>query len=162
MIPEDDAPQNPEHSMIYGLATLAGHAGTRRDIRIKAIRALARIPDQNAVRVLGEMALWEPDEELRAEVMRSLEATFGDDLPDVLEGIRQELTGEWAPNQAESEQEANEEEIDPGFEIEPQATPSLVPANPQTQPVEGAPLWLLWGIFAVLILGGAVYLLLSG
>jgi len=160
MTPEDEAPQNPEHSMVYGLATLAGHAGTRRDIRIKAIRALARIPDQNAVRVLGEMALWEPDEELRAEVMRSLEATFGDDLPDVLEGIRQELTGEWAPNQAEIEEEADEEDFDPSLELQP--LPNLIPSDPQTQRVEEAPLWLLWGIIAALILGGVIYLLLTG
>ena len=88
MLSPGDSHNPPGRSEIYGLATIAGHASTRRDLRLKAIRALARIPDQNAMRVLGEMALWEEDAELRAEAIQSLEATFGDDLPAVLKRIR--------------------------------------------------------------------------
>ena len=73
MSPADEPADIPSRAEIYGLATLAGHASTRRDLRIKAMRALARIPDQNAIRVLGEMALFEEDTELRTEAFRSLE-----------------------------------------------------------------------------------------
>jgi len=52
MLSPGDSHNPPGRSEIYGLATIAGHASTRRDLRLKAIRALARIPDQNAIRVL--------------------------------------------------------------------------------------------------------------
>jgi len=152
MLPPADSNDTPSRSEIYGLATIAGHASTRRDLRLKAIRALARIPDQNAMRVLGEMALWEEDAELRAEAIQSLEATFGDDLPAVLEGIRQELTGNWvesSTDEAEVEEQPRDE-----FDVNPQAgKPQLFQAHHE----EGTPLWLLWAIIGVAVLGSLVY-----
>lgn len=144
---------------IYGLATLAGHAGTRREVRIKAIRVLARIPDQNAIHVLAEMALWEEDEGLRQEAFRALETTFGDDLPEVLEGIRLELTGQLgavSPDEGEEEPESSNAT---GFE---QAQGGQMTSIPQPDPVtrqEGAPLWLLWVVVGVVAVGGIVILM---
>ena len=160
MLPPDESHDSMSRSEIYGLATIAGHANTPRSLRIKAIRALARIPDQNAIRVLGEMALWEDDEELRGEAYRSLEATFGDDLPEVLESIRQELTGGYLEESAEEEEEAEEPEppAATGFEANPQMDYSM--QSPATK-VEGAPLGLLWVIIGLVVLGGLAYFFLT-
>jgi len=159
MLPPTESSDPASRSEIYGLATLAGHANTRRDLRIKAIRALARIPDQNAIRVLGEMALWEQDEELRGEAYRSLEATFGDDMPEVLESIRQELTGNWTESDLDEDDE-DVEETQPaaGYEEIPQMNYST--QSPTTK-VEGTPLGLLWVILGLLVLGGLAYFLLG-
>lgn len=152
MFDADETQNPPRREEIFGLATLAGHAGTRRDLRIKAIRALARIHDQNAIRVLGEMALWEEDEELRTEVTRSLEATFGDDLPEVLEGIRRELTGIWV---AGGDDEEDEEEAEPpasgGYDSVPR---EWQPSLNQPSREEGTPLWLLWVVVGIVVVGG--------
>jgi len=160
MLPPSESRDPMSRSEIYGLATIAGHANTPRALRIKAIRALARIPDQNAIRVLGEMALWEEDEGLRSEAYRSLEATFGNDLPEVLESIRQELTGGYMEGSADDEEEADEPEPQAatGFEGKPQMEYSK--QNPTTK-VEGTPLWLLWVIISVVVLGGLVYFFLT-
>lgn len=154
MLPPSESPDPASRSDIYGLATIAGHAATRRDLRIKAIRALARIPDQNAIRVLGEMALWEQDEELRTEAYRSLEATFGDDLPEVLESIRQELTGNWVDSN--SDEDEVEEETQEVSEYQVTRQPEFQSAN-QSPRVEGTPLGLLWVILGLAALGGLVY-----
>ena len=155
MLPGDESADIPSRAEIYGLATLAGHAGTRRDLRIKAMRALARIPDQNAIRVLGEMALFEEDAELRAEAVHSLEETFGEDLPKVLEGIRQELTGNWgqsSPDEEEGEEEPARLEL-------PQSV--IAPSSAYQSPrEEGTPLWLLWAVIGLVVLGGLIYLFL--
>ena len=159
MLPPSESHDSIDRSEIYGLATIAGHANTRRDLRIKAIRALARIPDQNAIRVLGEMALWEQDEELRSEAYRSLEQTFGDDLPEVLESIRQELTGGWGKSTSEVEDGTGE--VEPqgatGFEENPQL--KYAGRNSSAQ-VEGTPLWLLWVLIGLVVVGGLVYFFL--
>lgn len=156
MLPPTESHESPSRSMIYGLATLAGHAGTKREVRIKAIQALARIPDQNAIRVLGEMALWEEDEELRQEAYRALESTFGEDLPKVLEGIRLELTGQLGavnPDEGEEEQEDSPfEQVQAGQMI------GMPQSNPVTQQ-EGAPLWLLWAVLGIVVVGGIVILM---
>ncbi len=160
MLPPNDTNDPPSRSMIFGLATLAGHAGTKREVRIKAIQALARIPDQNAIRVLGEMALWEEDEGLRQEAYRALETTFGDDLPKVLEGIRLELTGQL---RAGSQEEGEGELEAPAFEhaqIQQKRLPEA--GNLQPAPVmrqEGSPLWLLWAVLGIVVIGGIVILL---
>lgn len=157
MLPTDDSHGSIDRSEIYGLATIAGHATTRRDLRIKAIRALARIPDQNAIRVLGEMALWEQDEELRTEAYRSLEATFGDDLPDVLESIRQELTGDWVEsNPDEDDEEEEESHAISEYPVERQPE---YQSYSQTTREEGTPLGVLWVVLGVLIIGGLMYFL---
>jgi len=156
MFPPEDSHDGPSRAEIFGLATIAGHAGTNRLLRLKAIRALARIPDQNAIRVLGEMALWENDTELREEARRSLEVTFGDDLPEVLEGIRQELTGAWGPNKPEAGDElpaAMPQQND--FESEAQVRPQ---PGVQGQQVEGTPLWLLWVFLGLILIGGLLYI----
>lgn len=153
LFPNPETGQTPSHAEIYGLATIAGHAASPRELRIKAIRALARIPDQNAIRVLGEMALWEEDSELRNEAYRSLEATFGDDLPEVLEGIRQELTGQWGSPPQETG--AAEEQSFDALEIPSNPKPAPTP----TQNMEGTPLWLLWLVVGLVILGGLIYFL---
>lgn len=155
LFPNPESGQTPSRAEIYGLATLAGHAGTRRDLRIKAIRALARIPDQNAIRVLGEMALWEEDNELRNEAYRALEATFGDDLPEVLEGIRQELTGQWASPPQETD--AAEEESYSVYEVP--SVPAPGPNPPQR--MEGTPVWLLWLVIGILVIAGVTWVLLA-
>jgi HEAT repeat protein len=159
MLPPNESHDSIDRSEIYGLATIAGHANTRRDLRIKAIRALARIPDQNAIRVLGEMALWERDEELRSEAYRSLGETFGDDLPEVLESIRQELTGGWVESTSEADKETRETEsqMTPGFEANPRLNYAR---RNQSAQVEGTPLWLLWVLIGLVVLGGLVYFLL--
>jgi len=154
----DTEAQKPySRAEIFGLATLAGHAGTRREIRIKAMRALARIPDQNAIHVLGEMALWEEDEEMRREAYRALETTFGDDLPEVLEGIRLELTGQLAADKEDEDdlpQTLSPELIDREvYRLEGQ--PQAYQQNPTTRE-EGAPLWLLWVVLGLVVIGGLV------
>lgn len=159
MLPPDDPRDFPSRAEIFGLATLAGHASTRRDLRIKAIRALARIPEQNAIHVLGEMALWEEDEELRSEAYRSLEATFGDDLPEVLEGIRRELTGDWGQGSSDDEDEGEEEApAQSAFEATPGGMGSGSAQGPRE---EGTPLWLLWAILGAAILVGLAIVLLA-
>jgi len=158
MLPPSESRDPMSRSEIYGLATIAGHANTPRALRIKAIRALARIPDQNAIRVLGEMALWEEDEELRSEAYQSLDATFGDDLPEVLESIRQELTGGYVEGSTEDEEaDELEPQAETGYDGRPQMDYSM--QSPTTR-VEGTPLWLLWVIISVLVLGGLVYFFL--
>ena len=160
MLPPDDPRDFPSRAEIFGLATLAGHASTRRDLRIKAIRALARIPDQNAIRVLGEMALWEEDEELRSEAYRSLEATFGNDLPEVLEGIRRELTGDWGQGSSDDEDEGEEEApAQSAFEATPGGMGNGSAQGPRE---EGTPLWLLWAVLGAVILVGLAIVLLAG
>lgn len=155
MFTDNEPQKTPNRSEIYGLATLAGHAGTRRDLRIKAIRALARIPDQNAIHVLGEMALWEDDEEIRGEAYRSLEATFGDDMPEVLESIRQELTGQWAPDEDEDEAESEPAEQPEAWMAEKYAA---IQQTPSVSQEEGTPLWLLWVVIGLAAMGGVVWL----
>ncbi|HWR64809.1 MAG TPA: HEAT repeat domain-containing protein [Bellilinea sp.] len=155
MLPPTESHDPASRSEIYGLATIAGHATTPRDLRIKAIRALARIPDQNAIRVLGEMALWEQDEELRNEANRSLEATFGDDLPEVLESIRQELTGNWVESNPD-EDDDEDEETQNASEYQIVRQPEYQTSN-QTPRVEGTPLGLLWVVLGLVILGGVLY-----
>jgi len=161
MLPPDESRDFPSRAEIFGLATLAGHASTRRDLRIKAIRALARIPDQNAIRVLGEMALWEDDEELRAEAYRSLEATFGNDLPGVLEGIRRELTGDrW---QGISDDDEDEGGVEAAAQNLYETTPGAMGSGRAQGPrEEGAPLWLLWAILGAVILAGLAIVFLAG
>lgn len=160
MFDAEETKNPPRREEIFGLATLAGHAGTRRDLRIKAIRALARIHDQNAIRVLGEMALWEEDEELRTEVTRSLEATFGDDLPEVLEGIRRELTGIWvAGGDDEEDEEEAAEAVLPELGGYDPAPREWQPSLNQPSREEGAPLWLLWVVVGIVVVGGLVILM---
>lgn len=159
MLPSAESHDPASRSEIYGLATIAGHATTRRDLRIKAIRALARIPDQNAIRVLGEMALWEQDEELRIEAYRSLEATFGDDLPEVLESIRQELTGNWVESNPDEDEDEEEEETQTASEYQGERQSEYQTIS-QTTREEGAPLGLLWVVLGLVVLGGLMYFML--
>lgn len=155
----DNQPHDsPSRAEIYGLATLAGHAGTRRDLRVKAIRALARIPDQNAIHVLAEMALWEEDEELRLEAYHALETTFGDDLPEVLEGIRRELTGDWGETRPDGEGDAEEEEVQSSGGWNRVPREGTYQPDPVTSEV-GAPLWLLWVVVGIVVIGGIVILM---
>lgn len=163
MLPPTESHDAPSREEIYGLATLAGHAGTRREVRIKAIRVLARIPDQNAIRVLGEMALWEEDPGLRQEAYAALESTFGEDLPKVLEGIRLELTGQLgAVSEDEGEGEQPENASTDLETTQERQARRLEPGMPQSNPVtqqEGAPLWLLWAVLGIVVVGGIVIMM---
>lgn len=130
---------------IHGLATLAGHGSTRKELRLKAIQSLADIPDMNAIRVLGQLILFDEDEEIRRAAESALEGMLGDNLDEYLDGLHLEITGE----------ETDEFEEDPETFASPYAQTN--PAQPSTIQEEGTPAWL-WIILILAAAGGLVWI----
>ncbi len=121
---------------IHGLATLAGHGSTKKELRLKAIQSLADIPDMNAIRVLGQLVLFEEEEEIRGAAESALEGMLGDNLDEFLDGLHLEITG----YSREETDEFEEVEEEPKTFASPYTQAST--SQPSTIQEEGTPAWL--------------------
>lgn len=81
-----------QSEMLHGL-TLVVRGEPNPALRIKAVHALGKIPDMEAIRVLAELAISENAEAVRAAAHDVLEQRFGDDLPELLNFTRLEVNG---------------------------------------------------------------------
>lgn len=132
---------------IHGLATLAGHGSTRKELRLKAIQSLADISDMNAIRVLGQLVLFAEEEEIRSAAESALKGILGDNLEEYLDGLRLEVTGE-------ETDELEEDEDQPETFASPYAQTSA--SQPSTIQEEGTPA-RLWIILILAAAGGLVW-----
>jgi hypothetical protein len=99
----------------------------------------------NAIRVLGQLILFDEDEEIRRAAESALEGMLGDNLDEYLDGLHLEITGE----------EKDEFEEDPETFASPYAKTN--PAQPSTIHEEGTPAWL-WIILILAAAGGLVWI----
>ncbi len=86
-----------DYQTLRGLIMIA-RGDPSRDLRLKAVAALAQVTDLTAIRALAELALWDEDKGVRAAAEAALRDRFGSRLPDVLEGYRREMMGDEEEN----------------------------------------------------------------
>lgn len=79
--------------LLHGL-TLVVRGEPNPALRIKAVQALGKIPDMEAIRVLAELANSEAEEPVRAAARVVLEQRFGEDLPGLLDFYRRDWEDE--------------------------------------------------------------------
>lgn len=128
-----------------------------RKIRLHAIHALRGMPGLQVYRILGELALWEEDREVKAAAHQALETMLGDDLPEFLEGLRKEWTGE-----DELEDDEMVLEVRAAGEMNPAAGPPKswdLPKDSQVMREEGTPLWV-WVLLGLVLLGAVWFVFL--
>jgi hypothetical protein len=141
---------NAEGETLHGLIAIAQN-DPKRETRLRAVRALGRVREMSATRVLAELALWDDDKVVSEAAYDAIEATFGRDTDTILEEIRRDVMGD--------EREA--EEVRQTHSSFQQTTASRspsqwnIPANSSVIKEEGAPIWLL--IVVVLAIGGGVW-----
>ena len=82
-----------DYETLRGLIMIA-RGDPNRELRLRATRSLGQYADMNAVRALAESALWDEDEGIRQAAEQALRERFGDQLPEFLEGYRQEYEGD--------------------------------------------------------------------
>ena len=139
---------NAEGETLHGLIAIA-QSDPKRETRLRAVRALGRVRDMSATRVLAELALWDDDSSIREASYDAIEATFGSDTDILLEEVRREVVGEQVEEAARKES--------PYQKVSTPSSPSAwnIPSNSSVMKEEGAPIWLLFVIIAVI--GGGVW-----
>jgi len=82
-----------DYQTLRGLIIIA-RSDPNHELRLRAIQALATKTDLTAIHALAELTLWDEDEGVRVAAETALRTRFGDRLPEVLEGYRQEMMGD--------------------------------------------------------------------
>lgn len=111
----DPHPGFADYETLRGLILIA-RGDPNRELRLRAAASLGNMSDMTAIRALADLALWDDDEGIRQAAESALASRFGEKLPEVLEGYRQEFEG--------GEDEFPEMESRPPYASQPKADPS--------------------------------------
>lgn len=127
--------------LLHGL-TLVVRGEPNPALRIKAVHALGKIPDMEAIRVLAELTLSEAEEPVRAAARAVLEQRFGDDLPGLLDFYRRDW-GEEGDSEPETQQAPRETERQTVRRIAAEHPPVIEEEN------RGRWVWVALGALAI-------------